>query len=207
MKPNHVVLAVSLTAVLAACGTTMSNLQPGGYLSSYDGLQTTNANSRATITSAVTLNPALIQVVDVQWRAADEAGLDEKERAELLVQLRHELIQQVARLPAAADGRPAQLRAAITRVETVSPALNTLGILLLVGPLDRGGVAVEMEAIDPATGKQLAAMRLGYFAPLSDLSARFSRLAPAQIAIQRAVKDFTRLLTPQEPTGQVQAAG
>jgi hypothetical protein len=71
-----------------------------------------------------------------------------------------------------------------------------VGTLLLIGPLDRGGAAVEIEAIDPQTGRQLAALRLGYFAPLSELKARFSKLAPAELAVRKAAADFAALLKP-----------
>ena len=137
--------------------------------------------------------------------AIDERGDDQHARSRglaaiacraLIAQLRRELQQQVQALPASPQGRPAQIRAAVTRLETVSPGLNTLGTLLLIGPLDRGGAAVEIEAVDPQTGRQLAALRLGYFAPLSELKARFSKLAPAEIAVRKAAADFAALLKP-----------
>lgn len=103
-------------------------------------------------------------------------------------------------LPQNPSGKAATLRAAITRVETVNAAVNTVATVLLIGPLDRGGAAFEMEAVDPANGKQLAAMTLGYFAPITDLKARFSKLEPTEIAVRKAAKDFAVLLAP--PTGK-----
>jgi hypothetical protein len=97
-------------------------------------------------------------------------------------------------LPAAPHGRPVVLRAAITRVEPVSAGLNTASALLLFVPIDRGGAAVEIEAIDVHTGEQLAAMRSGYFPPMTELKARFGKLAPAEIALRKAAADFARLL-------------
>ena len=41
-----------------------------------------------------------------------------------------------------------------------------------------------------------AAPRLGYFTPLSELKARFSKLAPAEIAVRKAAADFVVLLKP-----------
>jgi hypothetical protein len=52
----------------------------------------------------------------------------------LLALLRSELQQRLQALPAQPLGRPAVLRAAITRVETVSPLLNTLSSLVLTIP-------------------------------------------------------------------------
>jgi hypothetical protein len=74
--------------------------------------------------------------------------------------------------------------------------------LLLSVPLDRGGAAVEIEAVDPQTGRQLAALRWGYFAPLSDITARFSKLAPAEIAVRKAAVDFVSLLNPVSDAGR-----
>jgi len=60
--------------------------------------------------------------------------------------------------------------------------------------MDRGGASVDVEALDPSTGKQVAALTLGYFAPLSELKSRFSKLAPAQLALRKAASDFGALL-------------
>jgi Protein of unknown function (DUF3313) len=106
-------------------------------------------------------------------------------------------------MPKISAGRPVIIRAAITRVVTVSPLVNTVGTILLVGPLDRGGAAVELEAVDAETGTQVAALKFGHYPPLSDLAARFSRLSPAEIALKKAVVDFSELLTPSVAAGVI----
>lgn len=196
MKSITLTTLIVAVSLLAACGTTMSTKADASFLSSYEGLATTDDNSEARVQTRVAIDPSRIAVAEVAWRAPVGGSLSEVEQSSLLTQLRHELIQQTRQLPFSAAGRPVQLRAAITRVETVSPVLNTLGVLLLIGPLDRGGLAVEIEAVDAETGRQLAGLRLGYYAPLSEFSARFSKLAPAEVALQRAVKDFAALLLP-----------
>lgn len=65
---------------------------------------------------------------------------------------------------------------------------------MLLAPVDRGGAAVEIEAVDAESRKQLAALTLGYFAPMSDFGARFSRLAPAEVALHRAARNFAPLM-------------
>jgi hypothetical protein len=135
-----------------------------------------------------------VSVDAVAWRVTSSVDISADEREALLAQLRSELQQRVQALPAQPQGRPAVLRAAITRVETVSPTLNALSALLLVVPWDRGGAAVEIEAVDPQTGRQLAALTQGYFAPLSELKARFSKMAPAEIAVRKAAADFAPLM-------------
>ena len=116
--------------------------------------------------------------------------------------LRSELQQRVQALPAQPLGRPAVLRAAITRVETVSPLLNTLSSLVLTIPLERGGASMEIEAVDPQTGRQLAALTPGWRAPVTELMVRFSKLAAAEVAIRKAAADFVLLLQPAPDAGK-----
>jgi hypothetical protein len=130
----------------------------------------------------------------VVWRAKATTEISADERAALTVMLRNELVQRVKAIPAVAHGRPATLCAAITNIETVSPALNTVATVLLFAPVDRGGAAVEIEAVDPQNGRQLAAMTQGYFAPMSEFKARFTKLAPAEIALRKAAADFVPLM-------------
>ncbi len=49
---------------------------------------------------------------------------------------------------------------------------------------------------------QVAALRQGYFSPLSDLRARFSKFAPAEIALKKNAHDFRQLLV-RESSGTV----
>lgn len=203
MKSVHRHIAVAAIACLSACSTVMTVSQ-SGYLSDYGALAASSdaASSNRAVTQAI--DPAQVSIAEVVWRAEARPDIGPDERDALIAQLRHELQQRVQALPASPQGRPAQVRAAITRVETVSPGLNTLGTLLLIGPLDRGGAALEIEAVDPQTGRQMAALRLGYFTPLSMLKARFSKLAPAEIAVRKAAADFAALLTP--PAGAAELA-
>jgi hypothetical protein len=194
MNPARIFLISCVTA-LSACSTAMPT-PPSGFLSDYTALTSTADASTANRAALDAIDPAQVAIDTVIWRANAATDISAEERDTLVTTLRNALAQRVKLLPSVAQGRPAILRAAITRVETVSPSLNTVGTLLLIGPLDRGGAAVEVEAIDPQTGLQLAALTQGYFAPLSDLKARFSKLAPAEIALHKAAADFAVLLDP-----------
>lgn len=186
--------------IIVACVTSLSacavmTAPRSGFLSRYTDLTPSSDGSSASIRSDMTVDPMRVAVGDIEWRAAGD-DLSEEERRALLSHLRDELVARVRELPAAPDGRPIVLRAAITRVETVSPSLNAVSALLFVVPLDRGGAAVDVEALDQATGKQVAALTLGHFAPLSELKSRFSKLAPAQLALRKAANEFGALLRP-----------
>jgi len=173
----------ALAATLAGCGSVMTS-PPSGFLSRYD----------APVSAPWAIDPAQVTLAEVAWRVAPRPDLDEADRRALADRLAAELRRGVGTLPPAPHGRAVVLRAAITRVEPVSPALNTASALLLLVPLDRGGAAVEIEAVDAQTGRQLAALSTGSFAPLSDLRARFSKLGPAEIVLAQAAADFTQRL-------------
>lgn len=193
MNLIKVAIVIALSMSVVACSTGMPNSQ-SGFLSSYENLQTDEAKTSVTLRSHATLDPARITVSEIEWHPNAGTHIDAEDRAKLLAHLRDELQKHIATLPSTPGGRPAVIRAAITKVETVSPAMNTVGTLLLIGPLDRGGAAVEIEAIDPDSRKQIAAIRQGYFAPLSDLRARFRKYGPAEIALKKNAEDFVQLL-------------
>ena len=186
---SSLVLCVSL----AACGTTMIT-EKSGFLSSYSGLTAGADEAQAIRRAHSGIDPARVQLGEVIMQAGVGVALSSEERNQLAALLRQQLQQRVQEMPKNPAGQAAVLRAAITKVETVSPGLNTVGTLLLIGPLDRGGAALEIEAVDPVNGAQLAAMKLGHYAPISDLRARFSKLEPTEIAIRKAAKDFVALL-------------
>lgn len=197
---RHFIAATVVTS-LAACGTVMPTAH-SGFLSDYTALAGAPGEASARRNSADLIDPARVSVDAVTWRVTGSVDISADEREALLTQLRSELQQRVQALPAQPEGRAAVLRAAITRVETVSPALNAFSALLLVVPLDRGGAAVEIEAVDLQTGRQLAALTQGYFAPLSEMKARFSKLAPAEIAVRKAAADFVPLMQPASEAGK-----
>jgi hypothetical protein len=162
---RHVVAAAAALSLLA-CGTVMIS-PSSGYLSDYSALDEAGDAASASRAATQRIDPAQVTISEVVWRVEARADIGSDERDALIAEFRRELEQRVQALPASPQGRPAQIRAAITRVETVSPALNTVGMLLLIGPLDRGGAAFEIEAVDPTSRRQLAALRLGYFALLA----------------------------------------
>ena len=121
---RHLIVAAAV-ASLAACSTVLPTAH-SGFLSDYTALAggpDTAATSRA---SADRIDPARVTVDAVAWRVTGSTDISTEEREALLALLRSELQQRVQALPAQPLGRPAVLRAAITRVETVSPLLNTL---------------------------------------------------------------------------------
>ncbi len=133
-----------------------------------------------------------VVIADVQWLAGETVDITPEEREALKHQLARDLEAGMTGPDAKALGRPVRLRAAITRVVTVSPALNVLGTLLTIGPLDRGGAAIEIVALDGRTGEPLASMKKGYYPPIWNFTARFAKLEPAQLALKELATEFVR---------------
>jgi hypothetical protein len=133
-----------------------------------------------------------LTLIEVQWRAG--ATFSDDERAALTATLQKALQDAAAAAPAQSQGRPIVVRAAITRLQTVSPAANVATTLLLLVPLDRDGAAVEIEALDAETRSPLAALAYAHYAPLSEFGARFVRPAPAEVALKKAAAEFNLLL-------------
>lgn len=193
----QILIAFLLAALIQGCGTVMT-APDSRFLGSYARLSESADASSSSARTMMSLDPSRITLNDIQRRASAQISVEEK--SVLMTQLRDELQKQIDAMPQSTNGHAAILRAAITRVETVSPSLNTLAALLFIVPIDRGGAAVEIEAVDSESGKQFAALRLGYFAPFTDLKARFHKLAPAEIALKKAADDFIPLLQPPTST-------
>jgi len=202
MKLSMVIGALIVAGPLTACGTMMT--APSRHFLSHDVAPAADVRtSLSTRRATVTIDPARAQLGEVAWLTEPSADLTGEEQRQLLELLDSQLRSSLQGLAPAPGGRPVVVRAAITRVVPVSPALNAVSTLLLAAPWDRGGAATEIEAVDAETGEQLAAIRIGYFAPITDIKARFSKLSPAEIAIRKAVTDFSALLTPAEPTARI----
>lgn len=171
-----------------------------GYLTQRSNLTFNEDGSTGRYRAATAIDPRQIVTTTVEWVVKGSNDIVAQEKDQLLNTLRQELSSQLSALPVVSNGRPVILRAAITRVEVVSPSLNTLATVLLIGPLDRGGAAVELELLDAETRMPLVSMATAYYAPLEELKARFSRLAPAELALKNAVGEFVKLVpTPASP--------
>jgi hypothetical protein len=76
------------------------------------------------------IDPSRIQLGEVIMQPGVGVALTSEERNQLAALLRQQLQQRVQEMPKNPAGQAAVLRAAITKVETVSPGLNTVGTLL-----------------------------------------------------------------------------
>ncbi|MEH6345380.1 MAG: hypothetical protein V7785_09865 [Bermanella sp.] len=123
--------------------------------------------------------------IEVVWRVSDPHDINAEEQALLLSKLESALSESIER-----QNKPIKIRAAITRIEAVSPTLNWISSILLFVPMDHGGAAVELEAIDLDNHEVISQLRFANWTPISEFSAHFTRLKPASLALALAAEEF-----------------
>jgi hypothetical protein len=187
----RLLLLVSATS-LAACSTMQAT--DTGFLQNRSEMTHSQDGSTATFRSATPVDPHQVRALSVEWAIPMAAQVSDTDKARLLATLEAAIAKETEALPQRAGGRPVVIRAVITRVESVSPALNVLTAVFLTVPLDRGGAAVEIQVLDAETLQPLASMAHAYFVPVSEFKARFSTLAPAELALQAAAIELAKLL-------------
>jgi hypothetical protein len=185
------ILLVSV-ASLSACSTMQAT--DIGFLKNRSEMTRSQDGSTAYFRSQTSVDPHQVRSLSVEWAMPIDAGISETERTRLISTLQAAISRETEALPKNAEGHPVIIRAVITRVESVSPALNVVTAVLLTVPLDRGGAAVEIEVLDADTRQPLASMAHAHFAPLSEFKARFSALAPAELALNAAAVELAKLL-------------
>ena len=177
---------------LAACSTMQAT--DTGFLENRSAMTTSKDGSTAYYRSPTPVDPHQVRSISVKWAMPVDAMVPETERARLITALKDAIFREAEALPQSVDGRPIVIRAVITRVESVNPALNVLTSVFLTVPLDRGGAAVEIQVLDAESLQPLASMAHAYFVPITEFKARFSALAPAELALNAAAVELSKLL-------------
>ena len=200
LKPNSesvVTRASRVLLLLAATGlTACSTMQATdtGFLKNRSEMKTSKDGGTAYYRSPTLVDPHQVRSISVEWAAPTNGIVPETERARLISTLSAAISTETKALPQSDGGRPVVIRAVITRVESVNPALNVLTSVFLTVPLDRGGAAVEIQVLDADTLQPLASMSHAYFVPITEFKARFSALAPAELALNAAASELAKLL-------------
>ena len=165
-----------------------------GFLKNRSEMTTSKNDSTAFYRSPTPVDPHQVRSISVEWATPVDAAVPETERALLISSLEGAISRETKALPQSIGGHPVVIRAVITRVESVNPALNVFTSVFLTVPLDRGGAAVEIQVLDADTLQPLASMAHAYFVPITEFKARFSALAPAELALNAAASELAKLL-------------
>ena len=203
MKPNSttvkgwawgqfIPIVLAVFALSACAGAKPTN---SGFLENYDELHAEKDGSNELVYyrqgPAVEYTEVSIDAVD--WYIPAEMGkeFDKEERKELTLFFRDALEKALAkRFNLVDDARAGgvRVRAAITDINPSSPALNVLLTALLLGPLDSGGVGVELEAVDANSAERLVAYAAVENGSVFEFRADFSRFGHAKQLLEARAK-------------------
>jgi len=170
-KVSRIVFPIILLASLVACSS-----MPTGHLPS-DQRSTTSV---------------LDESIAVEWIAESGNDLTDEERKDL-ENLMHEQLSSLAL------GSDLRVRAEVRRIETVRPWLNWASTILVVVPVDRGGISVDFFVQEVFSGKTRV-VSFAEWTPLTELRAQYSKLGPAKAGVRRAVEHLRRTLLDQAIT-------
>jgi hypothetical protein len=90
-----------------------------------------------------------------------------------------------------------QVRGTVTAVELARPGLNAVTTLLLLAPLSRGGVSLDVEALYGAS--RVAALSFKGQAGVNNVGSAFSGIGHAELQTEVAARKFADLLLQRVP--------
>jgi hypothetical protein len=200
-------LALTCGLLLAACASTTP--VRSNHAVSYQGLEKRGDQSMVISPKQPDLGRygwAIIEPIQIDEAVSSSVSPDtSKEVLEVLQSILDKEVRQTFSLSDRASeqsaGRPTVvLRVRITRITEASPALIVL-TTALVGPLRNGALAAELEAVDAASGKQLALMLWADSGGVAkDFLGNFNRSAHARALATRFATDASAFLTPLSST-------
>ena len=159
-----------------------------------NGCSTMQATNSGMLTKNATALTTGSQKIAVSWHVDSTTLITTKEQRSLNTLLVNSLESELIKIQDNNKLSNIRIRAAVTRVETVSEPLNWLSTIVVFMPLDRGGVAVEFEAFDITTRQSVAQLNFAQWTPMSEFIARFDRMSPAEIGMTSAANVFVTQL-------------
>lgn len=191
-----VLLAAS---ALAACATP--KVAQSGFLASYETLLASEENGavkvvtspKETLAGYSTVMIEMATLIDTRLTPAQETAM----RGALAEALTRELgaERMIVTTPVAGTLR---VRYAITEVETSNVALNALATAV-IGAVDYGSLAMEVEVVDATSGARLAAMTWARGAKTGNVLGAYSSTGNARALAPDFAKRLARLVSPTMP--------
>ena len=198
-KPLSLLFAVAVAVSLASCATP--KVGPTGFLNAYEGLapsDETGAVRVSTSTALVMQAYGAIIIDDATVLAAKlSAAQSEAIRGALATSLRTELARDRTIVTTPASGT-LRVRYAIAEVKTSNVALNALTTTVL-GPVDYGSLALEVEVTDAVTGERVAAMTWARRAKATNVLGAYSPTGNARALAPDFAKRLAMLISKDMP--------
>lgn len=173
-----------------------------GFLGNYSTLQQSfGRRDCAALPPARPISYQAVAIAPIRFADSVATRLSHAEQERLAGILTQALRQELTLPTSRPTGANATLRirAAITAINESRPALNLLTTLALFLPLDTGGVSVELEALDPVTGRRIAAMSAGQSGSPLWFRSSFQRLGHAEKGLPLLAAEFHHVLTATVP--------
>ncbi len=199
--------AVTLLA-LAFAGCSHVATTRTGFLTNYEELKPDAKDTRRLVFEQTTWKKAdfasvALERTVVRLSAKDEKKITAQESTELAAYCDAALRKvfekdfKIIATSAPTEAKALRIRAAVTGIDTSSPALNVASGVLL-WPLDYGGVSLEFEVLDAGSGERLTAL-IGFSqgAPWQVIGS-FSRFGHAHSGIDHWVAELHKLTRPAE---------
>ncbi len=199
--------AINLRLVLvAACalglaGCVTPKVAPSGFLASYAGLDASDEAGlvRVSTSGADVLSAYTTIVIDPPTMI--EARLSTKDESDVRAALMDALSSELGKdrmIVAAPSGATLRVRYAIARVDTSNVALNAL-TTAVIGAVDYGSLALEVEVVDAATGERRAAMTWARGAKPTNVLGAYAATGHARALAPDFARRVALLISPKMP--------
>ena len=188
-----------IAVALAACATP--KVATSGFLTSYDALQASDETGAVKVQSSSAQVLSGYSAVIIDAPVMTETRLSPAEATAITAALAEALNTEMARdRTIATDAAPATLRVryAIVAVETSNVALNAL-TSTVIGPLDRGSLALEAEVVDSVSGERLAAMTWARGAKATNVLGAYAPTGNARALAPDFARRVAKLVSPDMP--------
>ncbi len=196
----HPVASVLLAAsVLAACATP--KVANSGFLTSYEALRVSDESGAVKIVTASKETLAGYSAIMIESATLIDTRLTPPQEAAMRGALAEALTRElgVERMIVAAPMAGAlRLRYAITEVETSNVALNALATAV-IGAVDYGSLAMEVEVVDATSGERVAAMTWARGAKRGNVLGAYSATGNARALAPDFARRVARLVSPTMP--------
>lgn len=197
--PSHVRLRLSLYTLILAGGLALSGCASvdspqKSSLMDAEQLTTQPDGTRAWRAAGIAVSAFHLPADALAIGASIK--LDDQQRAALqkafAQTLKKELQDAGLRQVDTAGPDAVQVRGTVTAVELASPGLNAVTTLLLLAPLSRGGVSLDVEAISGTS--RIAALSFKGQAGVNNVGSAFSGIGHAELQTEVAARKFADLL-------------
>jgi Protein of unknown function (DUF3313) len=201
-KPNALVFTVVLATALSVSGcASVGSPERSSTLAGFDQLSVQPDGTRTWRNSAAgKVNTIRIDPKDVIF--SNEVRIDEEQKNALRQALTESLTREFAdagvRVVSSPDATAASVRANITSAELASPGLNVVTAALLLMPLSRGSLSVEIEALGGNDNQRIAAMAFSGTAGVNNIGSAFSGLGHAKLQAEIAANKFAALVADKD---------